>query len=381
MELNELRNEIDKIDDQLIQLFHQRMTVASEIGEYKKSHGMRTLDPARERRKLADAVSKSSPDMQHYTSFLFEQLFELSRLYQNRTLLPESKLSGQIKEALENTPKVFPSCPSVACQGIEGAYSQAAAGRFFSNPLIMYFDTFDAVFSAIENGLCDYGVIPIENSTAGSVNQVYDLMYAHEFKIVRSARLKIDHNLVALPGTSLSDVKEVISHPQAISQCEKYLASLPGVKITPCENTARAAKLVADSGRRDIAALSSKYCSEVYGLDIIAPSVQDNGNNYTRFICISKNLEIYPGAEKTSVMLTAPHRPGSLYSVLGKFYGLGMNLIKLESRPIPDKDFEFMFYFDVKASVYSDEFVQLIGELEQISDEFRYLGSYSEVVE
>ena len=381
MELKDYRNQIDRIDDEIVRLFQQRMDVAAEIGEYKKEHGLKTLDASRERKKSAEMVSKTRADLQNYTSFLYDQLFELSRLYQNRDKFSDTALALQIKDAIENTPKIFPTSPSVACQGVEGANSQAAAGRFFQNPLIMYFDTFDAVFSAIENGLCDYGVIPIENSTAGSVNQVYDLMYKHEFKIVRSARLKIDHNLVAVPGVKLSDIKEVISHPQAIGQCEKYLASLKGITITPYENTAKAAKYVAESGRRDIAAISSKYCSELYGLDIVASSIQDNGNNYTRFICISKNLEIYPGAEKTSVMLTAPHRPGSLYSVLGKFYGLGMNLIKLESRPIPDRDFEFMFYFDVKASVYSDKFIQLIGELEQISDEFRYLGSYSEVVE
>lgn len=381
MDLDYLRSKIDKIDDELVELFQQRMDVAAEIGEYKKEHGLKTLDASRERKKSAEMVSKTRADLQNYTSFLYDQLFELSRLYQNRDKFSDTALALQIKDAIENTPKIFPTSPSVACQGVEGANSQAAAGRFFQNPLIMCFDTFDAVFSAIENGLCDYGVIPIENSTAGSVNQVYDLMYKHEFKIVRSARLKIDHNLVAVPGVKLSDIKEVISHPQAIGQCEKYLAGLKGITITPYENTAKAAKYVAESGRRDIAAISSKYCSELYGLDIVASSIQDNGNNYTRFICISKNLEIYPGAEKTSVMLTAPHRPGSLYSVLGKFYGLGMNLIKLESRPIPDRDFEFMFYFDVKASVYSDKFIQLIGELEQISDEFRYLGSYSEVVE
>ena len=139
--------------------------------------------------------------------------------------------------------------------------------------------------------------------------------------------------------------------------------------------------MVAESDSGACAAISSRSCAELYGLDILSPSIQDKGNNYTRFICISKNLEIYPGADKTSIMLTTPHRPGSLYNVLGKFYELDINLLKLESRPLPDRDFEFMFYFDVKTSIYSEEFIQMIDELSQISDEFRYLGSYSEVIE
>ncbi len=380
MDLEVLRKEIDAVDSEIIRLFEKRMDIAAGIAQYKKENGKPVFDPARERKKLADVVSKSRDDMKHYTPFLFGQLFEVSRLYQNRLLNGDSAVWADISNAIENTPKVFPSNSIVACQGIEGANSQAACEKIFQNPRIVFFDTFESVFSAIEAGMCDYGVIPIENSTAGSVNKVYDLMIKHEFKIIRSARVKIDHNLMALPGTKLENIKEVISHPQALSQCAKYLENL-GVIVTPCENTAVAAKTVAASGRSDLAAISSEYCSGLYGLDILKYAAQDYGNNYTRFICISKNTEIYPGADKTSIMLTTPHRPGSLYSILGKFYGLGINLLKLESRPIPDKDFEFMFYFDLKASVYSDEFKQLIIELQQVSEDFRYLGSYTEVVE
>ena len=138
--------------------------------------------------------------------------------------------------------------------------------------------------------------------------------------------------------------------------------------------------MVADSPRGDVAALSSRYCADLYGLDCLADSVQDKGNNYTRFITISKDLEIYPGADKTSIMLSIPHKPGSLYRILARFYALGINLIKLESRPIPDRDFEFMFYFDLETPVYSREFIQLMNELGGVCEEFRYLGSYSEIV-
>ena len=244
----------------------------------------------------------------------------------------------------------------------------------------MYFKNFEAVFTAIEQGMCQYGILPIENSTAGSVTKVYDLMIKHNFSIVRTFRLKIDHNLLVIPGTQLSDIKTVYSHEQAINQCSEFLQSLPGVNVIPVANTAVAAEMVAKSARHDVAALSSRSCAELYGLECLAASVQDKGNNRTRFICISKNLEIYPGSDKTSIMMILPHKPGSLYRVLARLYTLGINVTKLESRPIPDREFEFMFYFDLETSIYSEEFVQLICELDELCEEFKYLGSYTEVV-
>jgi chorismate mutase/prephenate dehydratase len=244
----------------------------------------------------------------------------------------------------------------------------------------MYFKNFEGVFHAIEQGLCNYGILPIENSTAGSVKKIYDLMIHHNFSIVRSFRLKIDHNLLAKPGTKMEDIREIYSHEQAINQCSEFLKNFPHVNIIPVENTAVAAKMVAESNRTDIAALSSRNCEALYGLSCLAHNVQDKGNNRTRFICISKNLEIYPGADKTSIMMVLPHKPGALYKILARMYVLGINVIKLESRPIPDRDFEFMFYFDLETSIYSQEFIQLICELDGLCEEFKYLGSYNEVV-
>lgn len=223
-------------------------------------------------------------------------------------------------------------------------------------------------------------MLPLENSTAGSVNAVYDLMTQHNFRIVRSVRIKVDHNLLANPGAKLENIREIYSHEQAISQCAHFLQGLLNVKVIRCENTAVAARMVAESGRDDVAALSSRACRELYGLDCLAASVQDQGNNFTRFICIAKNLEIYPGADRTSLMMVLPHHPGSLYKVLSRFNALGVNMNKLESRPMPDRNFEFMFYFDLETSVYAPQFTQLMGELPELCEEFTYLGSYSEVV-
>ena len=220
----------------------------------------------------------------------------------------------------------------------------------------------------------------MENSTAGSVNAVYDLMMKHNFRIVRSVRLKIDHNLLAKPGVKLKDIKEIFSHDQAIAQCSEFLQKHPEIKVTACENTAAAAKMVAESGRMDTAALSSRSCADIYGLEAIGESVQNTGNNYTRFICISKEGEIYPGADHTSLMLTLAHRPGSLCSILTRFFALGININKLESRPIPSRNFEFMFYFDLETSVYSPAFKKMLSEVPPLCESFMYLGSYSEVV-
>ena len=371
MDLKELRGQIDEIDDQLVELFAKRMDVAAAIGDYKKENGMPVFVPAREREKLKDVAEKAGPEMANYTRVLYSMLFELSRSYQSKRNEVLSPLYQQIQNAIENTPKLFPTAPMVACQGVEGAYAQIACEKIFQNPFIMYFKNFEAVFTAIEQGLCQYGILPIENSTAGSVKKVYDLMIHHKFSIVRTFRLKIDHNLLANPGADLTTIKEIYSHEQAISQCSTFLAKLPGVKVT---------EMVASSGRTDVAAISSRICMELYGLVSLATSIQDEGNNRTRFICISKNLEVYPGSDKTSIMMILNHRPGALYRVLARFYALGINVTKLESRPLPDRDFEFMFYFDLETSIYSDEFVQLICELDELCEEFTYLGSYSEVV-
>ncbi len=380
MDLNEIRNQIDKVDEQLVHLFMERMNLSAQVADYKKENHLPIYVPSRERQKLQAVAAQSDSNMENYTRVLYSMIFELSRSYQSKRNLASTQLHQKIMDSIENTPKLFPQAPMVACQGVEGAYAQIACEKMFKSPFIMYFKNFEGVFNAIDKGLCQYGILPIENSTAGSVKKVYDLMVHHNFSIVRTFRLKIDHNLLVNPGAKLSEIKELYSHEQAINQCSDFLNSLSGVKIIPVENTAVAAKLVAESGRKDLAAISSRSCQELYGLSCLSEGIQDKGNNRTRFICISKNLEIYPGSDKTSIMMVLSHKPGALYKVLARMYVLGINVIKLESRPIPDRDFEFMFYFDLETSIYSEEFVQLMCELDELCEEFKYLGSYTEVV-
>ena len=381
MELNEIRKEIDEIDKQLVELYIRRMNCSAEVAEYKREHNMPVLDASRERALLNKISELSGSEFEEYTRTLYSTILDLSRSYQHSKLGETSALYEEIMTAIDSTPKMFPERADVACQGVEGAYSQIAAERLFRSPNIMFFNDWEKVFSAIEAGMCRYGVIPIENSTAGSVKKVYDLMISRNFKIVRTVRIKIDHSLLANKGAKLSEIKEIFSHEQAISQCASFLSSLGAdVKITRVENTAKAAQMVAESGRTDVASISSRSCAIQYGLTTLASAIQDNGNNHTRFICITNKTEIYPGADRTSLMLVTPHKPGALYRILSRFNSLGINLIKLESRPIPERDFEFMFYFDLESSVYSPKLAQLLAELEQECEEFTYLGSYSEVI-
>ena len=379
MDLDKYRQEIDQIDDNIRGLFERRMEIASSIAQYKKENGLPVLNRTREREIINRVTSSGSSELSGYTKILFTTLFDLSRSYQTHKLIADGEYARKIREALTSSQKDLPKSARIACQGVEGAYSQIAVDRLFALPSIMYVNTFEGVFRAVDSGLCDYGVLPLENSLHGSVSEVYDLMNKYKFHIIKAVRLQINHSLLALSGVKLSEIKEIVSHEQALGQCTDFLATLPGVKITICENTAAAAKLVAESGRRDIAAISSRSCAELYGLNSLKDDAQNSHNNYTRFICISKKLEIFPGANKTSLMLTLPHRPGSLYNMMAKFASAGLNLTKIESRPIPGRDFEFMFYFDMEASVYTEEVVTLLSELEASPELFVFLGCYFEI--
>ena len=375
MELQEYRERLDQIDGQLAALFRQRMETVKEVAEYKREHNTPVLAAGREREILYRVTGLCGGELEEYTKILYSTLLELSRAYQeDRLNTGESQLCRDIAAARAGA---FPSRAVVACQGIEGAYSQLACDKMFSLPQILYCSRFEGVFRAVETGMCRYGILPIENSSAGSVTEVYDLMEKYNCKIVRSLRLKIEHCLLARPGVKLEEVKEVVAHEQALDQCGDFLKS-SGVKVTVFSNNAAAAQYVSESGRTDIAAIASANCASLYNLAVLSDRVSNTDHNYTRFICISKSLEIFEGANKITFVASASHRPGSLYSLLAKFATRGLNITKLESRPIPGKDFEFRFYFDVDACVQSQDTQTILSQLEK-EGFFTFLGAYQEI--
>lgn len=377
MELKDYRAKIDEIDAQIAHLFAERMQAAEAIADYKAQNHLPIYHPAREREVLLSASQAAAPYSRE-ARVVFGAMIDVSRSRQAARLAGESPLTQAISRAVAETPATFPQNATVACQGIEGAYSHQAANRLFALPQILFFQRFDGVFQAVEKGLCRYGVLPIENSSAGSVTEVYDLMKGRDFSIVRGTRLHIVHALLTR-GAKLGQIREVISHEQAVRQCAPFLKAHPEIRVTLCANTAVAAQTVANSGRDDLAAIASPACAEIYGLTALPDSIQASDNNHTRFIVISKKPEIYPGANRISLMLTLPHVAGSLYRMIARFSALEMNLLKIESRPIPDRDFEFMFYFDVEASCANPEVLSLLAELESTVSQFAFLGNYAEV--
>lgn len=381
MPLSDIRKEIDAIDDEMVNLFTRRLAIVERVAESKKASGSPVFDPARERGILSHVVERVAPEYENGARLLFSTLFGISRARQRAVLHGEPELVRQIKAAMAQTPEKFPTKAVVACPGVEGSYAQQATSLLFPLPTIMYFRGFDKVFDAVEQGLCPYGILPIENSAAGSVVAVYDQMDSHRFHIVKALRLKVNHVLLGVRGAKLDDIKEIASHPHALAQCSQFLKKHPTVKTVPDSNTAVAAKSLATSARADRAVIASRSCAELYGLDILADNIADAAYNYTRFICIAKKPEIYPDARKFSVMMSLPHQPGSLNGIISRFASIGVNLTKLESRPIPGMDFEFRFTFDFEATPRDDAVLRLLAELadDPQIEHFTFLGAYAEV--
>ena len=378
MELSEIRTKIDAVDDQLLDLFLQRMELSEEVAAYKNEHHQPILNKQREREILAKVAEKSG-DRERFSYHLFSTIFELSRSRQAELITAPTKVEAQVKASLAAGGEVFPQTGLVACQGVEGANSQVACDRLLPRGNIVYVKSFEAVFSAVESGLCKFGVVPIENSSNGSVRAIYDLIQRKKFSIVRSTRLCIRHELLALPGVKMDDITEIYSHEQAIGQCSKFLNGLGGVRVIPCDNTAMAAKMVADSGSRHAAAISSHPCAALYGLQCVNDAIQDSDNNYTRFICITKDPVIYAGANRISLIIACDNKPGALYEILSKLAALGINMTKLESCPVTGRNFEFIFFLELEASVHEPGVLPMLEELERSCANFQFLGSYAEV--
>lgn len=377
MDLNQIRETIDNIDTQLTQLLVKRMDTVAQVAQAKKETGKAIRDHARERNIINRVTELSGDEYAPYIKNLFKTMFDLSCNYQSQQMGYTSPLREEMMQQIENPPaRTLPNRAIVACQGTEGAYAQQACEKMFEYPSILYFTSFNDVFSAVEKGMCKYGILPLENSTAGSVTQVYDLMEQHAFHIVSACRLRIDHCLMRRKG-AVGPIRKIVSHEQALRQCSDWLERQMGVVAQPMENTAVAAAYVVSAGD-DVAVIASSVCADLYHLEIVEENIANVQNNFTRFICIARDMQVYPNAGKVSIMFNLPHAPGALNSIISRLALAGVNLTKLESRPIPGREFEFRFFFDFEADLQDPAVVDLICELEKRTEHFVFLGAYAE---
>ena len=372
-ELSEIRVEIDEIDNQMLDLFKRRMDCAKEVGCYKKEKGLPILNRQREDEILADVQEKGGA-YGTAARMLFADIMELSRALQYNIIGSGQALREEILHAREMPPT---DGITVAYQGIKGANSFEAAQALFPDAVLSERKTFEDVFDAVDRDEAAFGVLPVENSTAGSVSAVYDLILKHRFYIVGALDRRIEHCLAGLRQSTLEDIEIVWSHPQALSQCAHYLEQrrLTAVSKT---NTAVAARDVAREKRLNVAAICTPGAAKEYGLRILDTGLQDDPFNTTRFIVISKQLIISEDANKISLCFSLPHVKGSLYNLLCRFNSLGLNLTKIESRPAKGRDFEYLFYLDFTGSVRSDNVIDLLSRLGEELPEFSFLGNYRE---
>lgn len=381
MDLQQCRSRIDQIDEELVSLFCERMKVVEEVAAYKKANHLPVLQTGRETQVLEHVSQLAGTTYGDYAKALFTSIMNISKARQNTQLQGDGTEEYRLflEEVINRSRKqTLPLSARTACQGVEGAYSQRACLQLFQKPDILFMKTFDDVFRAIEQGEAEFGILPIENSTAGSVTAVYDLMRKHHFYICAATRVKVDHALLVKPGVKLEEVKTIYSHEQGLAQCAAYISGHPGWSQTKYPNTAAAAKYVSETADRGSAAIASDLCAKLYGLDILEEGIQDAKNNFTRFICISKQPWIFPGADKISLALTLPHQVGTLYQLISQIAAFHLNLTKLESRPIPDTDFEFMFYVDIEGSLYDPKTLEFVCGLRQSLNFLEVLGNYRE---
>ena len=372
-DLSEIRVEIDAIDNELIELFRRRMDCAKEVGYYKKEKNIPVLNQKRENEILA-AVQEKGGEYGNAARLLYANIMELSRALQHNIVCSGQALRDEITRAKEQIPT---ENITVAYQGIKGANSFEALCSLFPASDTLSCKTFEDVFDEVDRGNAAFGILPVENSTAGSVSAVYDLILKHRFYIIGALDMHIEHCLAGLRQSSLEDIEIVWSHPQALSQCEGYIAR-HNLAPVPKANTAIAARDAANEKRLNVAAICSRAAAKEYGLQILAEGLQDNPYNTTRFIVISKQLYIPPEANKISLCFSLPHVKGSLYNLLCRFNSLGLNLTKIESRPAKGRDFEYLFYLDFTGNVHNENVIDLLSQLSEEMPEFSFLGNYKE---
>lgn len=375
-DLETLRNEIDKIDSRLLPLFLERMDLCREVAEYKRSVNMPVLDRERERIVLETKIKQlQNPERANEVYKFFSGIMSISRDAQNLTL-SERKKNLNLKELLSSVSS-FQTNPKIVYQGTEGAYSEEAAIQYFGAECNRFHtNTWEEACLAIHDGKANYAILPIENSYTGAISDVIDLLGAHKLYIVGETDVAVRHCLLAIPGTKKEEITTIYSHEQGFLQCREFLKTLPGVTCQTCLNTAVSAKMVSESKDHNKGAIASKRNAELYGLEILEENINFSAANTTRFVVVGAQPEIHADCNKISIAFTLPHESGTLYGVLSTFARGGLNLMKIESRPIHERNFEYMFYVDFTGNLLDHHVQTIIENVLGQTLEFKLLGNY-----
>lgn len=377
-DLQHLRAQIDSIDRQLVELFCQRMDITRRVGLYKQAHHLPVLDQERERQVLRNKGELAGPELRPAVTTLFQTIMALSRR-QQRDMLGERADNPGLRRYLAARAGVRPPVerPRVVYQGVPGAYSEQACLNFFGPQVETEgLEQFEDAFLALKEGRADYAVLPIENSSTGAIRQIYDLLSQYEYFIVGETAVRVEHCLMALPGATLDTITHVYSHEQGLFQCEQYLAGHPGWHTVPQADTAGSARMVAASGDPTKAAICSARAAQLYGLNILARGINHNSHNTTRFVVVSPRLELREGADKISTLFMLPHESGTLHEILTIFAIRGLNLVKLESRPVPEHSWEYLFFLEFNGHLDQQVTADVLHELAQTTGDFRVLGNF-----
>lgn len=379
MNLEQLRAEIDKVDDRLTSAYLERLELVGRVAEYKRTHDVGIEHSGREDAILRRLTEEFGAEFEDAIRYLYVNIINYSKVYQRRQMGQPSALFRAITEG-EFVPESGFSRVRVACQGVPGAYSGMAAEQLVREPESVFLPTWEDVFRAVADGSLPFGVLPIENSTAGSVNEVYDLLMRYRLTVCGGRKMHIRHCLVGLPEASLESVQTVLSHPQALSQCSDFL-SAHGLESQTSSNTAIAAEAVVKTGNPRLCAIASSRTADLYGLKVLASGISNADRNDTRFLLVSATRFVDPRANRVSLVVSIPHRKGTLFQLLGIVAAYGVNVVKLESRPIPGKNFEFLFYLDLEGNILEEHMRHLVENLNAYCTETVFLGSYRETEE
>lgn len=375
MDLSVLRQELDQIDEQIVGLYEKRMEVCKDVAAYKISTGKKVFDRVREEEKLTKVKSLTHNDFNsHGIEELFEQIMSMSRKLQYQMLAENGSVGRLPFIGVEDLNKAR---ARVVFQGAEGAYSQAAMHSYFGDQVnSFHVDTFREAMSAIDEGSADFAVLPIENSTAGIVSEIYDLLVEFENYIVGEQIIHIEHCLMGLPGTKMEDIKTVYSHPQSLMQSSHYLNGHAGWKQISIQNNAFAAQKVQKDGDHSQAAIASEYAAKVYGLEVLEKGVNDNKSNSTRFIIVTNQKIFLKDAQKVSICFEVDHRSGSLYHMLSHFIYNNLNMSKIESRPIEERNWEYRFFIDFEGNLADSAVKNALRGLRDEARNMKILGNY-----